>query len=298
MSPLLIVTGASRGFGRALSIAFATKLSNAGVSLTCVLLARDEVGLAETRAQILSSVPDANVTLVVGDLSDVNGFDSIWTRVIESSVGGFPFTRAILINNAGSTGPIGAVHELGKNAVGVSALRTSLDLNIVFPLLFTAAFLRFCASPAFVPVPIDGTPPHVIVNVSSLAGVVPFSTMGVYSLGKAARDMFHNVIGIEHNTTAVTSAASAATATTTTTTTTGRVMVKTLSYAPGPMDTILQSETRADAHLDLATSAFFNEMEAKGTWVNIDTSARLCARIVAEDDFVSGAHIDYYDRAQ
>jgi len=278
MSTLLIVTGASRGCGRALSLAFSRKLYNAGVLLTCVLLARDEVGLSETRTQILCSVPDAIVKLVVGDLSDVDGFDSMWTRVVESSVGEFPFTRAILINNAGSTGPIGAVHELGMTAAGVSALRSSLDLNLVFPLLLTAAFLRFCASPAVLAVP---SVPHVIVNVSSLAGVVPFSTMGVYSLGKAARDMIHSVIGIEHNTT-----------------TTSRVLVKTLSYAPGPMDTILQAETRADSHLDLATRAFFNEMEAKGTWVNIDTSARLCARIVAEDDFVSGAHIDYYDRAQ
>ena len=106
--------------------------------------------------------------------------------------------------------------------------------------------------------------------------------MGIYSIGKAARDMLAAVVGVEHD--ACEGSAGGV-----------GVRVKALSYAPGPMDTALQAATRSNAALHPPTAAFFNGLDEEGTWVDVDESAAKCAGLVAADRFASGAHIDYYD---
>ncbi len=100
--------------------------------------------------------------------------------------------------------------------------------------------------------------------------------MGVYSAGKAARDMLHAVIAQE---------CSAAL----------DVVVKTLSYAPGPMDTEMQAQMRASDTIDAGTRAFFQKMHAENTFVDCAASAAKCAHILEANRFASGAHIDFYD---
>lgn len=66
-----------------------------------------------------------------------------------------------------------------------------------------------------------------IVNVSSLAAVMSFESWGYYCAGKAARDMFHKTIALEH-------------------VNDGVVVI---NYAPGPLDTDMQKEIREGAHV-------------------------------------------------
>jgi NAD(P)-dependent dehydrogenase (short-subunit alcohol dehydrogenase family) len=68
----------------------------------------------------------------------------------------------------------------------------------------------------------------IIVNISSLAAIQPFSTWGLYCTGKAARDMFFSTIAAENRN--------------------GTVSV--LNYAPGPLDTDMQTEIRDAPLLD------------------------------------------------
>jgi sepiapterin reductase len=63
-----------------------------------------------------------------------------------------------------------------------------------------------------------------LVNISSLAAVVPFRGWSTYCVVKAARDMLHSVVALEN-----------ASAT---------PHVFTLNYAPGPLDTDMQAVIR------------------------------------------------------
>jgi len=93
---------------------------------------------------------------------------------------------------------------------------------------------------------------------------------------KAARDMLHRSIALEseHR----------------------EGNVKTLNYAPGPMETDMQTEIRngmraAESHLSEA----FTAMHEQGGLLDPGYSAKKLLRLLAEDDFVSGSHVDVYD---
>lgn len=73
----------------------------------------------------------------------------------------------------------------------------------------------------------------VIINISSLAGVQPFPSWGIYSMGKAAREMFHKVLAEEHKE--------------------KNSGVKVVNYAPGPLDTDMQKQIREGPDVDPST---------------------------------------------
>jgi sepiapterin reductase len=140
----------------------------------------------------------------------------------------------------------------------------------------TSLFLRWLGGAVATP----HTPSSAVVNVSSLAAIQPFSTMLVYCAGKAARDMLHKGVAEE---------ASLATAAGT------MPAVKSLNYAPGPMDTDMQGELASSATLLAESRAYFASLKAEGKLVMPDDSAAKCARLLAADTFVSGSHVDFYD---
>lgn len=101
-----------------------------------------------------------------------------------------------------------------------------------------------------------------------------------HDTGKAARDMFTTVVAREHQA----DAATTATAT-----------HKTLNYAPGPLDTDMQTELRESATLHPPTREWSLEAFKAGKLVRSGVSAAKCVRILAADRFASGAHVDFYD---
>ena len=70
---------------------------------------------------------------------------------------------------------------------------------------------------------------------------------------------------------------------------------KTLNYAPGPLDTDMQAELRASESLHPATREWSLEAFKEGKLVTPEASAAKCLRVLVEDKFESGAHVDYYD---
>ena len=78
-----------------------------------------------------------------------------------------------------------------------------------------------------------------IVNISSLAAVKPFETWSLYCTAKAARDMLYRVVAAE----AVSADAS---------------RIKTISYAPGPCDTDMQSYIRETATYEPQRDMYIN----------------------------------------
>ena len=173
---------------------------------------------------------------------------------------------------------MGYVRDFEPSPAGLAAARATLDLDVLSPWILTSLFLR--AVKARVPPPAEGTPRaprSVVVNVSSLAAVAPFASLGPYSATRAARDMVMRVVDEEER---------------------GEGGTSTLNWAPGPMDSELQRDIRCDPACHPPIRDFFTDMEAKGTWVAMDESAALCAKVVRTEAFASGQHLDFYDVAK
>lgn len=299
MRHLIIVTGASRGFGRAVAEATAAAVP-AGAPLHVVLLSRDAAGMAGTADAVRAAHAGACVTAATMDMCDLYGIEPAWHAALAAAAGGGgaacpAFDTALLVHNAGSLGEVARIRDVAS----LAGLRASVDANVTSTVWLTALFLRLVRGPHG-PRPAaaaaaatathasgaggaGGAPPCVVLNVSSLAAVQAMPTNGVYCVGKAARDMLHAVVAAE------------AAAGDDGGGDDGAPAVRTLSYAPGPMDTNMQAELRASAGLHPPTLALFQRLKAEGGLVDVRESAAKCARVLREGRFVSGSHLDFYD---
>ena len=303
---VVFVTGASRGLGRALAVAFARGFASSGVTIVC--LARDAAGLAGTAAAVRAASPGAAVVEVVADLGAVASLDGSWaaaTSALAASSrarGAAPPRRAILVHNAGSLGPLGPLRGAGAPA-SAAAAAAYVELNFTSPAWLTTLFLRGLEGPAaFVaPPPPAEDPPgaagtgaaapalphHLIVNISSLVAVRAMPTWSLYAATRAGRDMLTAVVGAEEAARASGGGGGGGGG--------GGVAVKTLSWAPGPCDTDMQRECRESDALDADSRDHLRALWAAGAIVDPADSAAKCVRTILRNDFASGAHIDFYD---
>ena len=165
--PVAIVTGASRGFGRAAAHALADR----GWSL--VLDARGEPALRETAA----ALPAGRTVAIAGDVGDP-GHRAALVQAAEQ-LGGLD----LLVNNASELGPS------PQPALGdwpVEELVRLFAVNVFAPLALIQAAL-----------PLLVARQGRIVNVSSDAGVEAYAGWGGYGSSKAALDQLSKVLAVE-----------------------------------------------------------------------------------------------------
>jgi len=165
-SPTALVTGASRGLGRAL----ATTLSERGWRL--VLDGRDTARLTAAAA----SLPHPElVTAVPGDVADPQH-----RAALAGAVGP---RLDLLVNNASDLGPspLPPLAELDADE-----FRRVLTVNAVAPLALVQAVLPALRSAR-------GT----VVNISSDAAVEAYAGWGGYGASKAALDQLTAVLAVE-----------------------------------------------------------------------------------------------------
>ncbi|MFJ3727543.1 SDR family NAD(P)-dependent oxidoreductase [Streptomyces sp. NPDC090045] len=166
-----IVTGASRGLGRAL----AGELAARGWDL--VLSARGAAALEEAAAA-LERPGGVHVVPVAGDVSSGEHRAALVTAA--RGLGGLD----LLVNNAGVLGaeplvPL-AVHPL-------DGLREAFEVNVVGALgLVQEALPLLRAAEA-----------GAVLNISSDAAVVAYATWGAYGATKAAGDLLSGVLAVE-----------------------------------------------------------------------------------------------------
>jgi NAD(P)-dependent dehydrogenase (short-subunit alcohol dehydrogenase family) len=166
-SPTALVTGASRGLGRAL----ATALSERGWRL--VFDGRDPARLTAAAA----SLPHPElVTAVPGDVADPQH-----RAALAGAVGP---RLDLLVNNASDLGPspLPPLAELDADE-----FRRVLTVNAVAPLALVQAVLPALRSAR-------GT----VVNISSDAAVEAYAGWGGYGASKAALDQLTAVLAVEH----------------------------------------------------------------------------------------------------
>ncbi|XP_022360263.1 sepiapterin reductase [Enhydra lutris kenyoni] len=251
-----VLTGASRGFGRALAPLLARLLSPGSVM---VLSARNDEALRQLEAELDAARPGLRVVRVPADL----GVQADLQRLL-GAVRELPrpegLQQVLLINNAGTLG------DVSKGLVDLAdpaEVNNYWALNLTSMLCLTSSILKaFPDSPGL---------SRTVVNVSSLCALQPFKGWGLYCSGKAARDMMFQVLAAEEP------------------------GVRVLSYAPGPLDTDMQQLAR-ETSMDPDLRNRLQDLKTKGELVDCKMSAQKLLSLLQKDTFKSGAHVDFYDK--
>jgi NAD(P)-dependent dehydrogenase (short-subunit alcohol dehydrogenase family) len=165
-----LVTGASRGLGRAL----ASGLAAAGYAL--VIDARDERSLRLAADGIRAGVPGAEVTALPGDVTD-----PAHRAVLRAAAGEID----LLVNNAGTLGaaPLPALADYP-----VEELRAAFEANVIAPIALTQLFLPALRERG-----------GGVLNVTSDAAIEPYAGWGGYGAAKAAIEQASNVLAAEES---------------------------------------------------------------------------------------------------
>jgi len=168
-SPIALVTGASRGLGRAL----AAGLAREGYSL--ILDARNERALDDAAADL-----GTKVIALQGDVTDPAHRTALRTAVAD--LGGLD----LLVNNAGTLG----AHPLPALAdYPVDQLRSAFEVNVLAPIALTQLLLPTLRARG-----------GAVLNVTSDAAVEAYSGWGGYGAAKAALEQASNVLAAEEPT--------------------------------------------------------------------------------------------------
>jgi short-subunit dehydrogenase len=169
-APLAVVTGASRGLGRALAGA----LSQAGYRL--IIDARDQEALAAAAAE-LASLHGWRPVAIAGDIADPGHRAGL--AAAASDLGG----ASLLVNNAGTLGasPLPALAEYPA-----ADLLAAFDVNVVAPIALTQLLLPGLRRRG-----------GAVLNVTSDAAVEPYAGWGGYGAAKAALEQASNVLAAE-----------------------------------------------------------------------------------------------------
>ncbi|XP_061655358.1 sepiapterin reductase a isoform X2 [Phyllopteryx taeniolatus] len=109
-----------------------------------------------------------------------------------------------------------------------------------------------------------------VVNISSLCAVKPFPSWVLYCTGKAAREMMFKVLAEEEPD------------------------LRVLNYAPGPLDTDMQLVARTKTG-ELSLRKTYSDMFDEGQLLTCEASCAKLMKILLEDKYASGDHVDFYD---
>ncbi|XP_061732778.1 sepiapterin reductase a [Nerophis ophidion] len=249
---MCIITGASRGFGRAIAREVSRLVKPGSVF---VLVARSGDDLRALQKEMAES--DLVVRVVVADLSSMEAVENV-TRTAKEAFHE-DIRRLILFNNAGS---LGDVSRYSSSFTSMAEVDAYLSFNVSSALCLTANVLQaFPKQPGL---------QRCVVNISSLCALKPFPSWVLYCTGKAARDMMFKVLAEEDPD------------------------LRVLNYAPGPLDTDMQLVARTQT-AEARTRQAFADMNAQGQLLTCEASCAKLIKLLLEDKYKSGDHVDVYD---
>jgi NAD(P)-dependent dehydrogenase (short-subunit alcohol dehydrogenase family) len=166
-NPIAMVTGASRGLGRAL----AAGLAREGYDL--IIDARNAAALDAAASQIRAA--GGQVTAVAGDVTDPAHRAAL--------VGACAGRLDLLVNNAGTLGasPLPALADYPADE-----LRAAFEANVIAPVALTQLVL-----------PLLRARGGAVLNITSDAAVEAYAGWGGYGAAKAALEQASNVLAAE-----------------------------------------------------------------------------------------------------
>ncbi|WP_159990676.1 SDR family NAD(P)-dependent oxidoreductase [Pelistega ratti] len=216
-STLAIVTGASRGLG----LALAEQLTHESQVLLTVA--------RQTPPQTLSDLAQTNHCQHFHfsvDFSDMASVDDIRHRItpwLEK-----PFDQYLLINNAGTLGPVAQYHGLSQTSS--QTIANTFDINIATVIAISSTFLATVRTHQKATIQ--------IINISSGAARSAYAGWAAYCASKAALDRYSEVAQLE------------------------APFAQIVSLAPGVVDTTMQGEIRASNLEDFPPLQRFKDLHA------------------------------------
>lgn len=257
---LLIVTGASRGLGRAFAESLSKCLNKDSV---VVLTARSAEDLQVTAQKV--DRPEITVKTYQRDHTKdtVDCYNLMMDEVTEIKARDerIGFDTLCIVHNVGSTGRLGPL----SGPQDPQEIAHCLALNYTSPAILNSVVLRreFGTS---------GLKRSTVINISSLLGIQALKSVGHYCSVKAAREMLFKVLALENPDS-----------------------MRVLNYAPGPIDTEMVKGMMRDPDLDADVLDGYRKMYSDKTILRPDETAEKLARILHLDKYESGQHVDYYD---
>lgn len=197
------------------------------------------------------------VKCVVADVGQMEGLEGIVRAAKEAF--SEDIDHVILVNNAAS---LGDVSRYAKSFTDMAEVDSYLSLNVSSSLCLTASVVQaFPQRPGL---------RRTVINITSLCALQPFRSWVLYCTGKAAREMMFRVLAEEEPD------------------------LRVLSYSPGPLDTAMQMVARSKT-ADPNLRKSFSDMYAHGQLLTCEASCAKLMKLLLEDNYTSGAHIDIYD---
>lgn len=267
-SVIFLITGSSRGLGKAI----ATVAGKHHAKARFLLAARSTTGMDETKQELLSSttLKEEDIICRPMDLSNLDRLDSNADvlfqdlenlRHVEEQ-----YQHLVFVNNAANLGHLGPSWK----SPSLEDMRQTIDFNVTSSLWLSVRFARYIQK--LQREPNQSRTKATIVNISSLAAVSQeFSGMGIYSAGKAAREMYHSLLAKDEG---------------------NPDALKVLNYAPGPLETTMTEDIKQSSGLhETELQSSFRQT----TMLDPQQSAQKLIRLLEKDDFESGSHVDYFD---
>lgn len=249
-----------------------------------VLIARSAESLQET-ARLVEQRGSAVVTTTCHemDLSDLDTLPNKLQQILEP-LSGEQYDTCLLINNAGSLGPLGLASSSSGES-DMKELRKAVDFNVTSSIWVSSQFTKtFLTSASCVR----------IVNISSLCAIEPFPTMSTYCACKGGRDMFHLVLAKEHSTKSNENNKEANNEDDRSSQEPKQVF-KTLNYAPGACDTVMTDNLAECSVLDDGLHEYFSSSKQENKLIRPEDTAKKLVKLLSSDEYESGNHVDYWD---
>jgi NAD(P)-dependent dehydrogenase (short-subunit alcohol dehydrogenase family) len=173
-SKTALITGASRGLGRAL----ASGLAGEGYAL--IVTGRDGAALEAAVAALMTQAPQVPVAAVRGDITDPEHRAALLRTA--TGLGGLD----LLVNNAGTLGanPLPALADYPADE-----LRAAFEVNVIAPIALTQLLLPTLRKGG-----------GAVLNITSDAAVEAYAGWGGYGAAKAALEQASNVLAAEETT--------------------------------------------------------------------------------------------------
>lgn len=174
----VLITGASRGFGRAIAIEMGKVV---GAGSTLLLMSRSLPDLEVTKEIVRDARPGLAVEIETLDLATADS--EAFLKAVRANYGSADHAVAMVIHNAGTIGQDGKkITDLTDMEEMSAYYRLNLFHVICLNSVFQSCFPRSRM---------------VYINVSSILALQPLTTWGNYCGGKAARDAVFRVLAVE-----------------------------------------------------------------------------------------------------